>query len=123
LLTIPSLERRSSLGLRHVPVQDARLETTRWAQAGRRLDRAEERNVAEAHPDVVAELNGVYYAWLEDQLGPRPDPLRFAAEENSTTKRVQARYEAHLAAEDRQEDPMTPQDRADIDNQPAEESA
>jgi hypothetical protein len=86
-------------------------------------DKVEEQNVAEAHPEVVAELTGLYYAWLEDQLGPRPDPLRFAAEESATYNRVRARFEAHLAAKATQEDPMTPRDRADIDNRPEGEAS
>jgi hypothetical protein len=42
-----------------------------------------------------------------------------AAEESSTFRRVRARFEAHMAAASRQAELMTPQDRADIDNQPA----
>jgi len=88
----------------------------------RRLDKDEKRNVADVHPDVVSALNGAYYAWLEEQLGDRPDPLRMAAEESEVFKRVKARYEAHVATSRRQEELMTPQDRADIDNQPAIET-
>jgi arylsulfatase A-like enzyme len=86
------------------------------------VDRDEEQNVASAHPGVVAALNATYYARLEEQLGDRPDPLRLAAEKSSAFKRVKARFDQRLPASGRKSEAITPEDRADIDNQPAAES-
>lgn len=83
----------------------------------RTADPAEADNVADDHPEVLADLEATYHAWLEDRLGPRPDPLRIAGAESAAANNVKARYRRHL--EELAAKEITPADRAAIDDRPS----
>ena len=83
-------------------------------------DPAEARDVAAEYPDVAREMEVRYLRWMEEQLGPRPDPLRVAAASGEGAwESVRARYERHLA----DHRPVTPKDRAEIDDEPGRKTA
>ncbi|MFQ6099212.1 MAG: sulfatase, partial [Armatimonadota bacterium] len=84
----------------------------------RRDDMAEAHDVASERPEVVAQLELKYFRWLDEQLGPRPDPLRIAGEESAAAESVKRRYREHLAREEKTRATVSPKDRAAIDARP-----
>jgi arylsulfatase A-like enzyme len=83
-------------------------------------DPAEARDVAGEFPDVAREMEVQYLRWMEEHLGSRPDPLRVAASSGEGAwESARALYERHLA----DHRPVTPKDRAEIDDEPGKKTA
>ena len=84
-----------------------------WADIG------ETRDVSADHPDLFQVMKEDYHNWMDDRLGSRPDPLRLVcASGKGAWTGVKARYERHLAEKPEVPTPMTPRDRARIDDEP-----
>ncbi len=84
----------------------------------RRADVFEQRDLAAANPGLVAELELVYYRWLDEALGPGPDPLRVAARENAATRSVQQRHERWVLEQEAEERAFGAGERAQVDHKP-----
>ncbi len=81
-------------------------------------DPGESQDVAAEHPDLFEEMQNRYFRWMEEHLGQNPDPLRLVVQSGrGAWVNVKARYERHLAT---QTAPVTPKDRARIDDEPGE---
>ena len=85
----------------------------------RARDPGETRDVSADHPDLFQVMKEDYHNWMDDRLGSRPDPLRLVcASGKGAWTGVKARYERHLAEKPEVPTPMTPRDRARIDDEP-----
>ncbi len=83
-------------------------------------DPGESQDVAADHPDLFEEMQNRYFRWMEEHLGQNPDPLRVVVQSGrGAWVNVKARYERHLTT---QAAPVTPKDRARIDDEPGEAS-
>ena len=82
-------------------------------------DPFETRDVAAGQSDALREMRDRYLLWMEANLGNRPDPLRLAAYSGQGAwERVKRLYEQQAAANPAARTPMTPIDRAMVDDQP-----
>jgi len=85
-------------------------------------DLAESTDVLKGHPDVAEQMGAEYSAWLDERLHGRIDPLRWICQmDKGAWVRVKERFERHRAAvtEAAKSAPMTPADRAKLDDEPS----